>query len=139
MPLTLSQSAGWVNVSSVIVVRSSWKCLPMKWIRKSKLTGIIGKKSEIRCLEVSKSGCNGELLDLVMKPFPEVQEHICVKRIQSNAFETLKHGCRILQIDFAMLLLFATTRSIVKSVKVPVVEVAKRTNRSHQIPPLILW
>ena len=33
------------------------------------------------------------------------------------------------------LLLFATTRSVVKSVKVPVVEVAKRTNRSHRIPP----
>ena len=34
-----------------------------------------------------------------------------------------------------LLLVFATTRSVVKSVKVPVVEVAKRTNRSHRIPP----
>ena len=29
---------------------------------------------------------------------------------------------------FVLLLLFATTRSVVKSVNVPVVEVAKRTN-----------
>ena len=32
-----------------------------------------------------------------------------------------------------LLLLFATTRSVVKSVKVPVVEAAKRANRSHRI------
>ena len=28
--------------------------------------------------KVSKSGCNGELLDLVMESSSEVQEHICV-------------------------------------------------------------
>ena len=33
------------------------------------------------------------------------------------------------------LLLFATTRSVVKSVQVLVVEVAKRANRSHRNPP----
>ena len=37
--------------------------------------------------------------------------------------------------NMLLLLLFATTRSVFKSVKVSVVEIAKRTNWSHRIPP----
>lgn len=42
-----------------------------------------------------------ELLDLVLQSLPEAQEHTRVKRIQSNAFESLKEANRILQIDIA--------------------------------------
>jgi hypothetical protein len=42
-----------------------------------------------------------ELLDLVLQSLPEAQENTRVKRIQSNAFESLKEANRILQIDFA--------------------------------------
>ena len=52
--------------------------------------------------KLTKSGCYGELLDLVLQSLPEAQEHTRVKRIQSNAFESLKEANRILQIDFAM-------------------------------------
>ena len=50
----------------------------------------------------TKSSCCGELLDLVLQSLPEAQEHTRVKRIQSDAFESLKEANRILQIDFAM-------------------------------------
>ena len=36
---------------------------------------------------------------------------------------------------YGLLLLFAMIRSVVSSFKVPVVEVAELTNRSHRIPP----
>ena len=42
---------------------------------------------------------------------------------------------RVCEAGKYLLLLFATARLIVKSVKVPVVEVANRANRSHRIPP----
>ena len=50
----------------------------------------------------TKSSCCGELVDLVLQSLPEAQEHTRVKRIQSDAFESLKEANRILQIDFAM-------------------------------------
>ncbi len=50
----------------------------------------------------TKSGCCGELLDLVLQSLPEAQEHTRVKRIQSDAFGSLKEVNRILQINFAM-------------------------------------
>ncbi|KAG1714416.1 Mitochondrial coenzyme A transporter SLC25A42 [Nymphon striatum] len=52
--------------------------------------------------KLTKSGCYGELLDLVLQSLPQAQGHTRVKRIQSNAFESLKEANRILQIDFAM-------------------------------------
>lgn len=52
--------------------------------------------------KLTKSGCYGELLDLALQSLPQAQEHTRVKRIQSNAFESLKEANRILQIDFAM-------------------------------------
>ena len=52
--------------------------------------------------KLTQTGCCGELLKLVLESLPEVQEHTHVKRIQSNAFESLKEENIILQIDFAM-------------------------------------
>ena len=56
------------------------------------------RKSRIR----KKSGRCGELLDLVLQTLPEVQDHTRVKRIQSDAFASLKEASRIFHIDFAM-------------------------------------
>ena len=53
------------------------------------------------------------------------------------SFEFLRMLCclKVKVKTLWLLLLFATTRSVVKSVNVSVVEIAKRRNRSHRIPP----
>ena len=66
-----------------------------------------------------------------------------VRRVRRGSIssELLMHGGDMRSIlllplvAIYLLLLFAITRSVVQSVKVPVVEVAKRTNRSHRILP----
>ena len=52
--------------------------------------------------KLTKTGCNGEFLDFALQSLPEAQEHTSVKQIESDAFESLKEGNRILQINFAM-------------------------------------
>ncbi len=44
----------------------------------------------------TKSGCCGELLDLVLQSLPEAQEHTHVKKIQCDAFESLEQPSHIL-------------------------------------------
>ena len=51
-----------------------------------------------------KQGCVGQLKEELYETFPHFQEHVRIKRIQSEAFEKDKKrvDCHVLQIDFAM-------------------------------------
>ena len=57
------------------------------------------------------------------------------ERIWFGLYQSCGNRVSAGRLSVFWLLLFATTRSIFKSVKVSVVEIAKRTNSSHRIPP----
>ncbi|KAJ8038387.1 hypothetical protein HOLleu_15805 [Holothuria leucospilota] len=60
------------------------------------------KQDNGRLMKIVKSGCFGELQELVMAMMPEFQEHVRVKRIQALSFEEKKKENKVIQMDFAM-------------------------------------
>ena len=55
-----------------------------------------------RLTKIAESGSMSSLYQLVMDELPMFQEHVRIKRIQSESFEQDKMNCRVLQVDFAM-------------------------------------
>jgi len=60
------------------------------------------KDLNARLTKIAESGSMSSLYQLVMDELPTFQEHVRIKRIQSESFEHDKMNCRVLQVDFAM-------------------------------------
>ena len=63
-----------------------------------------GKSESNRLSLLQKSGCVGELKEMIYDEWPSFQEHVRIKRIQARSFEKDKSlpSTHVLQCDFAM-------------------------------------